>query len=114
MLSGGERQRISLARAILKNAPVIVLDEATAFIDPENEEKMRAAIAEIIKGKTVLVIAHRLQTIVNADRICVMRDGNIIAADTHENLLQSCEEYQKLWNSSEARANWIIGNEVRA
>ena len=113
-LSGGERQRISLARAILKNAPVIILDEATAFIDPENEEKMNAAIAEIIKGKTVLVIAHRLQTVVNADKICVMRDGNIIAADTHENLLQSCEEYQKLWNSSEARASWIIGTEVRA
>ncbi|WP_455529702.1 ABC transporter ATP-binding protein [Ruminococcus sp.] len=114
MLSGGERQRISLARAILKNAPVIVLDEATAFIDPENEEKMNAAIGEIIKGKTVLVIAHRLQTIVNADKICVMKDGNIIAADTHEKLLQSCDEYEKLWNSSEARANWTIGNEVRA
>lgn len=114
MLSGGERQRISLARAILKNAPVIVLDEATAFIDPENEEKMNAAIAEIIKGKTVLVIAHRLQTIVNADKICVMKDGNIIAADRHKKLLQSCAEYQKLWNSSEARANWTIGNEVRA
>lgn len=112
-LSGGERQRISLARAILKNAPVIVLDEATAFIDPENEEKMNAAISEIIKDKTVLVIAHRLQTIVNADRICVMKDGNIIAADTHENLLQNCDEYQKLWNSSEARANWQIGNEMR-
>ena len=114
MLSGGERQRISLARAILKDAPVIVLDEATAFIDPENEEKMNAAIAEIIKGKTVLVIAHRLQTIVNADKICVMKNGNIIAADTHEKLLQSCDEYKKLWNSSEARANWTIGNEVRA
>ena len=113
-LSGGERQRISLARAILKNAPVIVLDEATAFIDPENEEKMNAAIGEIIKGKTVLVIAHRLQTIVNADKICVMKDGNIIAADKHEKLLKSCEEYQKLWNSSEARANWTIGNEVKA
>lgn len=113
-LSGGERQRISLARAILKNAPVIVLDEATAFIDPENEEKMNSAIAEIIKGKTVLVIAHRLQTIVNADKICVMKDGNIIAADTHEKLLQGCDEYKKLWNSSEARASWTIGNEVRA
>ena len=112
-LSGGERQRISLARAILKNAPVIVLDEATAFIDPENEEKMNAAIAEIIKGKTVLVIAHRLQTVVNADKICVMKDGNIIAADTHEKLLESCDEYKKLWNSSEARASWTIGNEVR-
>ena len=113
-LSGGERQRISLARAILKNAPVIVLDEATAFIDPENEEKMNAAIAEIIKGKTVLVIAHRLQTVVNADKICVMKDGNIIAADTHEKLLESCDEYKKLWNSSEARASWTIGNEVRS
>lgn len=113
-LSGGERQRISLARAILKNAPVIVLDEATAFIDPENEEKMNAAIAEIIKGKTVLVIAHRLQTVVNADKICVMKDGNIIAADTHEKLLENCDEYKKLWNSSEARASWTIGNEVRA
>ncbi len=112
-LSGGERQRVSLARAILKNAPVIVLDEATAFIDPENEEKMNAAIAEIIRGKTVLVIAHRLQTIVNADKICVMKDGNIVAADRHEKLLESCAEYQKLWNCSEARANWTIGNEVR-
>jgi len=111
-LSGGERQRISLARAILKNAPVIVLDEATAFIDPENEEKMNAAIAEIIRGKTVLVIAHRLQTIVNADKICVMKDGEIISADTHENLLKECKEYQKLWSSSEARASWRIGNEV--
>jgi len=113
-LSGGERQRISLARAILKNAPVIVLDEATAFIDPENEEKMNTAIGEIIKGKTVLVIAHRLQTIVNADRICVMKNGVIIASDTHSNLLQNCDEYKKLWNSSEARANWTIGNEVKS
>ena len=112
-LSGGERQRISLARAILKNAPVIVLDEATAFIDPENEEKMNAAIGEIIRGKTVLVIAHRLQTIVNADRICVMKDGNIIGTGTHDELLQNSEEYRKLWNSSEERANWKIGNEVR-
>ncbi|MBR1554778.1 MAG: ATP-binding cassette domain-containing protein, partial [Oscillospiraceae bacterium] len=110
MLSGGERQRISLARAILKNAPVIVLDEATAFIDPENEEKMNAAIAEIIKDKTVLVIAHRLQTIVNADKICVLRDGNLVAADTHEALLKTCDEYRVLWNSSEASANWTIGN----
>lgn len=114
MLSGGERQRISLARAILKNAPVIVLDEATAFIDPENEEKMNAAIAEIIKGKTVLVIAHRLQTITGADNICVLKDGNIAATGTHENLLQSCGEYQKLWISSVARAQWKIGNEVSA
>ena len=75
---------------------------------------MNTAIGEIIKGKTVLVIAHRLQTIVNADRICVMKNGVIIASDTHSNLLQNCDEYKKLWNSSEARANWTIGNEVKA
>ncbi|MCR5153692.1 MAG: ABC transporter ATP-binding protein/permease [Lachnospiraceae bacterium] len=114
MLSGGERQRISLARAILKNAPIIVLDEATAFIDPENEEKMNAAIGEIIKGKTVIVIAHRLQTIVNADKICVMKDGFIIAEDTHENLLKTSSVYKNLWENSEASTGWTIGNEVGA
>ena len=75
MLSGGERQRISLARAILKDAPIVVLDEATAFLDPENEEKMNEAIAQVIRGKTVLVIAHRLPSIVNADQICVLGPG---------------------------------------
>ena len=109
-LSGGERQRIALARSILKNAPVIVLDEATAFIDPENEDKMNRAIAQIIKGKTVLVIAHRLQTVMNADTICVMKDGDIIASGTHAALLQECPEYQTLWNNSESRASWTIGN----
>ena len=113
-LSGGERQRISLARALLKNAPIIVLDEATAFIDPENEEKMNAAIANIIKDKTVLVIAHRLQTIVNADKICVLRDGELVAADRHEKLLESCEDYKKLWELSQERSAWSIGNEVKA
>lgn len=109
-LSGGERQRIALARSILKNAPVIVLDEATAFIDPENEDKMNRAIAQIIKGKTVLVIAHRLKTVMNADTICVMKDGDIIASGTHAALLQECPEYQTLWNNSESRASWTIGN----
>lgn len=107
-LSGGERQRISLARAILKNAPVIVLDEATAFMDPENEEKMNAAIAEIVKDKTVIVIAHRLSSIKNADKICVLKAGNVIAEGSHEELSKSCEEYQKLWKASTAAANWKI------
>lgn len=110
-LSGGERQRISLARAILKNAPIIVLDEATAFMDPENEEKMNAAIAEIISGKTVIVIAHRLHSIVNADQICVMQDGNIVACDIHENLLKSCAEYQKLWNAAQSSLEWKVSSE---
>ncbi len=107
-LSGGERQRISLARAILKNAPVIVLDEATAFMDPENEEKMNAAIAEIVKDKTVIVIAHRLSSIKNADKICVLKAGNVIAQGTHEELMKDCEEFQKLWAASTAAANWKI------
>lgn len=107
-LSGGERQRISLARAILKNAPIIVLDEATAFMDPENEEKMNAALDEIVKGKTVLVIAHRLSTIKNADKICVMNDGVCIAADTHDKLLDYCPEYRKLWEASVSASTWKV------
>lgn len=107
-LSGGERQRISLARAILKNAPVIVLDESTAFMDPENEEKMNAAIAEIVKDKTVLVIAHRLSSIKNADKICVLKAGNVLAEGTHDTLINDCEEYQKLWKASTAAAEWRI------
>ena len=107
-LSGGERQRISLARAILKDAPIIVLDEATAFMDPENEEKMNAALDEIVKDKTVLVIAHRLSTIKNADCICVMKDGVCIASDTHEGLLETCPEYKKLWDSSVSASTWKI------
>ena len=107
-LSGGERQRISLARAILKNAPVIVLDEATAFMDPENEEKLNKAIDEIVKDKTVLVIAHRLSTVKNADKICVMKSGECIAADTHDNLLLSCPEYKKFWDASVSASTWKI------
>lgn len=95
MLSGGQRQRISLARAILKNAPIIVLDEATAYADPENEEKMEAAIAELVKGKTLFVIAHKLPAIMNADQICVIEHGKLAATGTHAELLATCEEYKK-------------------
>lgn len=107
-LSGGERQRISLARAILKNAPIVVLDEATAFMDPENEEKMNEAIAEVIRGKTVIVIAHRLHSIVNADQICVMAGGSLAASGTHTELLFSCPAYQKLWQAAERSAKWKV------
>lgn len=110
MLSGGERQRISLARAILKDAPIIILDEATAFIDPENEEKMNAAIAQIIRDKTVIVIAHRLQSIQNADQIIVLNDGEIAASGTHNQLLDTCPEYKKLWNASSQTASWEINS----
>lgn len=107
-LSGGERQRISLARAILKNAPIVVLDEATAFMDPENEEKMNEAIAEVIEGKTVIVIAHRLHSIVSADQICVLDQGNLSDCGTHEQLLARCEPYQKLWSAAESSARWKV------
>lgn len=107
-LSGGERQRISLARAILKNAPIVVLDEATAFMDPENEEKMNKAIAEVIKDKTLIVIAHRLHTIVNADKICVLKKGKLAASGTHEEILKSCPQYQKLWQAAEGSMNWKV------
>ena len=95
MLSGGERQRISLARAILKNAPIVVLDEATAYADPENEEKMEAAIRELVKGKTLIVIAHKLPAIVDADQILVMNHGRLVANGKHNDLLESSADYRK-------------------
>ena len=108
LLSGGERQRISLARAILKDAPIVVLDEATAFIDPENEEKMNLAIREVIKDKTVIVIAHKLQSITSADKICVIEKGSIKACAKHEELLKTCPQYAKLWKIQEESLNWTI------
>lgn len=110
-LSGGERQRISLARAILKDAPIIVLDEATAFMDPENEEKMNGAIAQVIRNKTVIVIAHRLYTIANADKICVLNDGNLAGCGTHEELLESCEDYRRLWQNAGDAEKWTVASE---
>ena len=108
MLSGGERQRISFARAILKDAPIIVLDEATAFTDPENEDKLENAISEIVKGKTLIVIAHKLGTIVDADKICVFSNGTMLDSGKHDELLASCDEYKKLWNASQSSATWGV------
>ena len=108
MLSGGERQRISLARAILKNAPIIVLDEATAYADPENEEKMEAAIAELVRGKTLIVIAHKLPSIIDADQILVMDKGYLVAKGKHQDLLESSAEYRKLWNTTMFSKDWKI------
>jgi energy-coupling factor transport system ATP-binding protein len=107
-LSGGQRQRIAFARVLLKDAPIIVLDEATAFIDPENEQKMNEAIAGIIRNKTVLVIAHKLSSIVSADKIIVLRQGKIDAQGTHTELLRSSEEYRKLWSASEESRGWML------
>ena len=98
-LSGGERQRIAIARAILKNSPIVVLDEATAFTDPENEAVIQASIAELVAGKTLIVIAHRLSTITDADKILVVDQGNIAAEGTHEELLKRSRLYKELWNA---------------
>lgn len=105
-LSGGERQRIAIARAILKNAPVVILDEATAFTDPENEAQLQASIAVLTKGKTLLVIAHRLSTIKEADNIVVLKDGRIEAQGSQEELLQNCPLYQEMWKSHIGARQW--------
>ena len=98
-LSGGERQRICIARAMLKNAPVVILDEATAYTDPENEALVQASVAKLVAGKTLIVIAHRLSTVVNADKIYVIQDGCVAASGTQKELLQNCELYRKMWES---------------
>lgn len=98
-LSGGERQRIAIARAMLKDAPVIVLDEATAYIDPENEAVIQRAVAKLVENKTVIVIAHRLSTITGADNIVVVKDGRIEAQGRHEELLASCLLYKEMWQA---------------
>lgn len=98
-LSGGERQRICIARAMLKNAPVVILDEATAYTDPENEALVQASVAKLIQGRTLIVIAHRLSTIVDADKIFVVNKGNIEACGTQQELLANCELYRKMWEA---------------
>ena len=108
-LSGGEEQRVSVARAILKNAPILVLDEATAYADPENEHQMQLALQELIRDKTVLIIAHRLLTIKNADKILVLKDGQIEAEGTHEVLMKNSRTYADLWRAYTATADWQLG-----
>ena len=98
-LSGGERQRIAIARAMLKNAPVIILDEATAYIDPENEAVIQQAVARLVEGKTVIAIAHRLSTITDANQIFVIADGRIADSGTHQELLEHSELYQEMWKA---------------
>lgn len=98
-LSGGERQRIAIARAMLKDAPIVILDEATAYIDPENEAVIQKAIAKLVHGKTVIVIAHRLSTIKDADKIVVVKDGQIKAFGKHEELRRSCPLYESMWQA---------------
>ena len=111
-LSGGEKQRVAIARMILKNAPIVILDEATAFTDPENEDKLQKSITALTRGKTLLVIAHRLSTIRQADNIVVLDRGSVAAHGTQEQLLESCPLYRRMWQAHIGARSWAVGQEV--
>lgn len=110
-LSGGEKQRITIARAIIKDSPIIILDEATSFTDIENEDLIQEALGKLIKGKTVIIIVHRLSSVTEADQIVVMKDGLIDSKGKHEDLLKQSALYQKLWKSFLEVSSWNIGGE---
>jgi ATP-binding cassette subfamily B protein len=107
-LSQGERQRIQIARALLKDAPILILDEATASTDPENEASIQDALAELAREKTVLVIAHRLSTVAEADKIVVLDAGAVVAEGTHPELLASSEPYRRLWRDYSTSFEWTL------
>ena len=113
-LSGGEKQRISIARAMLKNSPVVILDEATAYADPENEAVIQESVARLVADKTLIVIAHRLSTIADADQIVVVNGGRIEASGRHDELLASCPLYRKLWNAHVSSRDYIEGGDGNA
>lgn len=108
-VSGGEAQRLSIARAMLKNAPVLILDEATAFADPDNEAKVQQAFSKLSAGKTVIMIAHRLSSVVDADRICVLKDGEIVEAGTHRELSEAQKLYAHMWDEYNKSVRWKVG-----
>ena len=110
-LSGGEQQRIAIARAMLKNAPILILDEATAFADPDNEAKVQAAFAQLAKGKTVLIIAHRLSTVANADCIYVVQDGQIAESGTKDELCAQNGLFARMWQDYQASVQWKVAKE---
>lgn len=111
-LSGGEQQRLAIARAILKNAPIIILDEATAFADPDNETKVQAAFSQLAKGRTVIMIAHRLSTIAGADRIFVLKDGTIAEQGTYEELMRKSGIFSVMWKHYKQSVTWKMAKEV--
>lgn len=111
LLSGGERQRVCIARALLKNAPILLLDEPTASMDMENERKVQLALQKLVKGKTVIMVAHRLKTVVGADQILVMDHGKLLDGGTHKVLLGRCPYYERLWNACVSADTWSIGRD---
>lgn len=111
-LSGGEQQRIAIARVMLKDSPIIIMDEATAFADPDNEYRIQKALTNISKGKTVIMIAHRLSTVVNADRIYVIKDGEIAESGTSDELMAQNGLFSKMWNNYQASVQWKVSKEA--
>ena len=110
-MSGGQMQRVAIARAMLKNAPILILDEATAFADPDNEAKVQAAFAQLAKGKTVLMIAHRLSTVANADCIYVVQDGQIVESGTKDELCAQNGLFARMWQEYQASVQWKVAKE---
>ena len=108
-VSGGEAQRLSIARAMLKDAPILILDEATAFADPDNEVKVQEAFSRLSKGKTVIMVAHRLSSVINADRICVLKDGEIVETGNHESLTKQNGIYAHMWKEYNQSIRWKVG-----
>mgnify|MGYP006070284871 FL=1 len=111
-LSGGEQQRIAIARVMLKNAPVIILDEATAFADPDNETRVQAAFSKLAEGKTVIMIAHRLSTVAGADRIYVICDGQIAESGTSRKLMEQGGIFSRMWQNYQTSVQWKVVKEV--
>jgi ABC-type multidrug transport system fused ATPase/permease subunit len=109
-LSGGQKQRLCIARAMLQNAPIVILDEAMSFADPENEDKIQEALSRLIAGKTLIIIAHRLSTITDADNIVLLERGEVSAQGQHGELLAHSALYQKLWNAHTESLEWNIGD----
>lgn len=110
-LSGGEQQRLAIARAMLKNAPILILDEATAFADPDNESKVQAAFTQLARGKTVIMIAHRLSTVVNADCVYVLDDGQIAESGKPGTLLQQKGLFARMWDNYQTSVQWKVAKE---
>ena len=108
-LSGGEQQRITIARAVLKDSPILILDEATAFADPDNEAKVQAAFDELSKDKTLIMIAHRMSTVMNADRIYVLDKGSLVESGNHEELMNQNGLYKKLFDEYTKSIEWKVG-----
>ena len=110
-LSGGEQQRIAIARVILQDAPIVLMDEATAFADPDNESKVQAAFANLAQGKTVVMIAHRLSTVRNVDRIYVIRDGRVAEQGTYQDLMAQNGLFRQMWDNYQTAAQWKVARE---